>query len=163
MDFHCRPSLLIALREEETTRDEAEPVFPPAQSQVIPDASRAVFTLDAVGRIDSWGRTAERLTGFIAGVVIGSDTTLLHPAPARLAGEPHRTLTEAYRNGEHRSEGWRLRGDGRAIWAEVVTCSLHDGLDRLVGFATAMHDLTAHGRLLPTSASGRFPAPLYRS
>jgi PAS domain S-box-containing protein len=156
--FRSRPCLLVVLRADAVGHVDAGLLGSP-RSAGIADATRAVFTLDALGRIDSWGQTAEDLTGFPGDVTIGGDTTLLHPAPARLSGEPHRALTEAYRNGEHRAEGWRVRGDGRLFWAEVVTGALHDGLDRLIGFATTMHDLTADRHLDRAAVTRRIPAP----
>jgi PAS domain S-box-containing protein len=122
------------------------------------DPECAAFTLDAVGRVDSWGRGAQEWTGFPPEHVIGSDTTLLHPGPARLAGEPHRALTQAYRTGEYRSEGWRVCSGGRNVWAQVTTCALYDARERLVGFATVMQDLTARRRLTP-AVPVRLPAP----
>jgi PAS domain S-box-containing protein len=132
-------------------RDDAPPVGAKRQ---VRDPGCGVFTLDAIGRVDSWGPSAQRWTGFSAEHVLGNDTTLLHPGPARLAGEPHRTLTVAYRAGEHRSEGWRLRSDGRSVWAEVTTCALYDPRERLIGFATVMRDLTAQRRLTLSTPAG---------
>jgi PAS domain S-box-containing protein len=154
VNFRSRRCLVVALREDEPTAAGVHPT----SGRPTPDPARAAFTLDAIGRVDSWGSTAERLTGFVADVVIGRDTTLLHTGPARLAGEPRLSLAEAYRNGEHRVEGWRVRGDGRVMWAEVVTCVLHDKLNRLVGFATTMHDLTNRRGLAQTS-NIKVPAP----
>ena len=158
VDFRSRLCLLVVLRTDAAGHVDAGLLGGPRPAEVT-DGTRGVFTLDTLGRIDSWGATAEHLTGFVADEALGGDTTLLHPAGARLAGEPHRTLTEAYRNGEHRSEGWRVRGDDRLFWAEVVTCALHDGLDRLIGFATTMHDLTAGRRLDRATDVRRIPAP----
>jgi PAS domain S-box-containing protein len=135
--FRSRRCLLVVLRPDAAG---LPPV--PLDGTPVADPACAVFTLDAVGRIDSWGSTAQRLTGFRAEHVIGSDTTPLHPAPARLAGEPHRALTLAYRTGEHRAQDWRLCSDGRLLWAEVTTAPLYDGIDRLIGFATVVQDLT---------------------
>lgn len=133
-------SLLVVLR------DDAPPAGG-ATDRAIPDRTCGVFTLDAVGRVDSWGPNAQRWTGFPPECVLGSDTTLLHPVPARLAGEPHRALTRAYRTGEHRGEGWLVRSDGRSVWTETTTCALYDARERLIGFATVIRDLTALRRL----------------
>lgn len=149
--YRSHPSLHVVLREDHV------PAAADAGGTAA-DPNCAVFTLDAVGRVDFWGAGAQRITGFVPDRVLGSDTTLLHPGPARLAGEPHRALTDAYRHGEHRAEGWRVCSDGRVIWAQVITCALYDGLDRLLGFATVLQDLTALRRLTgPTR--GAVPGP----
>jgi PAS domain S-box-containing protein len=163
VSFRSQRCAIVVLRTDAAGHVDAGRLGGGSRTDAVTDRTRAVFTLDVLGRIDSWGPTAEHLTGFPTDVALGTDTTLLHPGPARFSGEPPRALTEAYRNGEHRTEGWRVRGDGRLVWAEIVTCALHDGLDRLIGFATTMHDLTA-GRRLDRAASsriaaGRIPAP----
>lgn len=148
IEHRSRRCLLVVLQEDQA----------PDAAGWTPDPECAAFTLDAVGRVDSWGRSAQRWTGFSPEHVIGSDTTLLHPGPARLAGEPHRALTQAYRAGEYRSEGWRICSGDRSVWAQVTTCALYDAQERLVGFATVMQDLTARRRLIPATPV-RIPAP----
>jgi PAS domain S-box-containing protein len=152
--FRSRACLLVALRDGAPSPQDDAPSLRPGAVDGAPTADHgyAVLTLDTVGRIDWWGDAAQRLTGYRAEHVIGADTTLLHPAPARLAGDHHRALTHAYRSGDHTTEGWRLRSDGRLMWAEVSTAPLYDSMDRLLGFAQVIHDLTPTRRLLPRRA-----------
>jgi len=160
--FHGRDALLVLLRD-----DTAAPVTL-LTGEPRADVGCAVLTLDALGRIDGWGATPQSLFGYGAEHVIGADTTLLLTPPARLAGEHHLTLTNAYRTGEHRAEGWRLCADGRLLWAEVTTAPLYDATDRLLGFAQVVHDLTPARRLqqrrpdgttTTAAASTGLPAP----
>jgi len=156
--FHGRDGLLVLLRD-----DTAAPVTL-LTGEPRADVGCAVLTLDALGRIDGWGATPQSLFGYGAEHVIGADTTLLLTPPARLAGEHHLTLTNAYRTGEHRAEGWRLCADGRLLWAEVTTAPLYDATDRLLGFAQVVHDLTPARRLQQrrpdgTGTSTGLPAP----
>lgn len=122
------------------------------------DPTCAAFTLDAVGRIDSWGPGPQRLVGYRAAHVIGADTTLLLPPAARVTGEHHRALNQAYRCGDHRAEGWRVRADGRLIWAEVATVPLYDGFARFLGFAQVLQDRTRARRLHARGPLGGIPA-----
>ncbi|HEY6798132.1 MAG TPA: PAS domain S-box protein [Kineosporiaceae bacterium] len=163
--FRSRECLLVVLRDDEQV---PTPLPVGAGDDVPgPDHRCAAFTLDAVGRVDSWGPTPQRLIGHRPEYVIGADTTLLHPAPGRLAGDHHRALTHAYRTGEHRAEGWRVCSDGGVIWAEVITVPLYDAVDELLGFAQVLHDLTLvrrlrHGRgdQPGTASTGRRSLPV---
>jgi PAS domain S-box-containing protein len=147
--FRSRDCALVVLRDALT----------PAAGQGLDDEDCATFTLDAIGRIDAWSAAAARVTGFGPEQTIGSEAGALHPTPARLAGEPHRALTQAFRSGEHRGCGWRRRADGTLLWAEAVTSALYDANDRVVGFAVVLDDLTARRRLQarPARTTRRVP------
>jgi PAS domain S-box-containing protein len=145
IEFRSRECLLVTLRY-----DVAAPMpLPVGAGDGVPGLEHrcAAFTLDTVGRVDSWGSTPQRVTGHRAEYVIGAETTLLHPAPGRLAGDHHQALNHAYRTGEHRTEGWRMCADGGLIWAEVTTTPLYDAVETLLGFAQVIHDLTPVRRL----------------
>jgi len=143
--YRSRDCLLVVLRDDAGTPARPDAVAPGGVP--VADDAWAAFTLDQLGRIDGWGITPQRLFGHGAEHVIGADTTLLLTPPARLAGDHHRCLTQAYRAGEHRTEGWRLCADGRLLWAEVTTAPLYDETDRLLGFAQVLRDLTPLHRL----------------
>jgi len=160
VEFRTRDCLLVVLRD-----DASAPLpLPAGATGDLPavDHGCAVFTLDPVGRVDSWGATPQRLFGHRADHVLGADATLLLTPPARLAGHHHLALTHAYRTGEHRAEGWRLCGDGTLLWAEAITAPLYDATDRLLGFAQVVQELTPVRRLQrPQRAAG--PAPTQRT
>ena len=126
-----------------------------APSAPIPDATCAAFTLDVHGRVDSWSPAATRITGYSSQDVIGSDMSVFFSSTSRAAGEPHQGLTRAYRTGDHRTQGWRLRADNAPIWAEVTTVALRDSQHRLAGFGVLIRDLTARHRLRAGLVSSR--------
>jgi PAS domain S-box-containing protein len=160
--FRSRDCLLVVLLDDVS----APMPLPAGAGEETPGTEHgcAVFTLDAVGRIDSWGLTPQQLIGHRPECIISADASLLHPAPARLAGDPHRALNQAYRTGEHRTEGWRVCSDGGLIWAEVTTTPLYDGVELLLGFAQVIFDLTPVRRLQlgrgdhPGASPGATPA-----
>src|SRR4029078_12873871 len=49
--------------------------------------------------------------------------------------------------GRYEEEGWRLRKDGSAFWASVITASLYDSERSLRGFANVTRDLTVPRRV----------------
>jgi PAS domain S-box-containing protein len=130
---------------------------PPLPTVGVLDEISAAFTLDILGRVDSWNCAAQRIMGFAAEEIIGADTGTFYPPTTRLAGEPHQALTRAYRTGEHRAEGWRMRADGSPMWAETTTIALRDPQDRLAGFGVVVRDLTTRRRVGP-----RIPGPAAR-
>jgi PAS domain S-box-containing protein len=101
----------------------------------------AIFLLDAAGRVSTWSRGAERLTGYAAAEVIGAHLSLFSPPGAALetVREP---LQQAQREGRSRAEGWRVRKDGSLFWAEVALAPVRDGEGRLLGYASVTTDRT---------------------
>jgi PAS domain S-box-containing protein len=102
----------------------------------------AIFMLDAHGRVATWNAGAERIKGYRAEEIIGQHFSRFYdPAEVR-AGKCELELEVAGRDGRFEDEGWRLRKDGTAFWANVVLTALRDGDGTLVGFAKVTRDLT---------------------
>jgi PAS domain S-box-containing protein len=102
----------------------------------------AIFMLDAEGRIRSWNSGAERLKGYSEEEVLGEHVSVFHPSEEVAAGTPRRLLARAAADGRAEIEGWRLRKDGSAFWANVVITPIRDGAGELAGFAKVTRDLT---------------------
>ncbi|TMH15525.1 MAG: PAS domain S-box protein, partial [Betaproteobacteria bacterium] len=51
------------------------------------------------------------------------------------------------KHGRFEDEGWRLRKDGTAFWANVIITALHDAEGRLRGFAKVTRDMTERKRV----------------
>ena len=86
----------------------------------------AIFALDAVGRIATWDEGARRLTGYERDEIIGRHFSVLHPSPEADDGTPAQQLHRAGETGRSEDEGWRVRKDGSAFWAEVVITPMRD-------------------------------------
>jgi PAS domain S-box-containing protein len=103
----------------------------------------AIFMLDPEGRIATWNLGAERIKGYAAGEIIGRHFSVFYPPEDIAAGKPAWELREAERLGRFEDEGWRLRKDGSAFWANVVITALRGEDGVLRGFGKVTRDLTS--------------------
>lgn len=102
----------------------------------------AIFMLDTEGQVASWNQGAERTTGYAAADILGRPFSIFFPAGVDGPAVAASLLAQASASGDVKDEGWRLRKDGRKIWAEVVLTAVHDSAGRLRGYANVTHDLT---------------------
>ena len=102
----------------------------------------AIFLLDPAGYIATWNAGAERLKGYSADEIIGQHFSVFYPKEAKDIGHPQRELEIATAEGRFEEEGWRIRKDGTAFWANVVITAVHDESGELIGFAKVTRDLT---------------------
>jgi PAS domain S-box-containing protein len=112
--------------------------------QMMVEAVRdyAIFLLDPAGYIATWNAGAERLKGYSADEIIGQHFSVFYPKEAREIGHPQHELEIATAEGRFEEEGWRIRKDGTAFWANVVITAVHDDAGELIGFAKVTRDLT---------------------
>jgi two-component system sensor histidine kinase NreB len=94
---------------------------------------RAVFTLDAGGRVGSWNEAARRATGYDADEVLGLHLSALFPADADAA---RRALSGAEAAGDHEEEVWW--GDDQGFRSNVLVSASRDGAGRLLGFVAVV-------------------------
>jgi diguanylate cyclase (GGDEF)-like protein/PAS domain S-box-containing protein len=102
----------------------------------------AVYLLDPRGHITSWNSGAERIKGYTADDVIGTNVARFYTEEDRVAGAPKQALQIAQREGRFDTEGWRVRKDGTRFWAHVVIDAIRDDAGVLLGFAKVTHDIT---------------------
>ena len=104
----------------------------------------AIYMLTPSGEISSWNPGAERIKGYVAEEVIGTNFSRFYTAEDRAAGEPARALAVAAKEGRfEKEEGQRVRKDGTVFWASVVIDALRAPDGTLVGFAKITRDITA--------------------
>ena len=106
----------------------------------------AIFALDPNGYILTWNPGAQRFKGYTADEIIGKHFSIFYPQEAIDRGHPQYELRVATREGRFEEEGWRLRKDGSAFWANVVITALRDETGELVGFGKVTRDLTERKR-----------------
>ena len=116
--------------------------------QMMVEAVRdyAIFLLDPSGYIVTWNEGAQRLKGYNADEIIGQHFSVFYPPEAIAIGHPQRELEIATAEGRFEEEGWRIRKDGTAFWANVVITGVRDQTGELIGFAKVTRDLTDRRR-----------------
>jgi len=107
----------------------------------------AIFMLDPDGKVASWNAGAEKIKGYKAEEIIGQHFSRLYPQEAIDRNYPQYELQIATKHGRFEDEGWRLRKDGTAFWANVIITALHDAEGRLRGFAKVTRDMTERKRV----------------
>ena len=106
----------------------------------------AILMLNPDGVIMSWNTGAERIKGYKAGEIIGKHFSVFYNKEAILSGFPQFELKQALSAGHFEDEGWRIRKDGTAFWANVVISPIYNSESRLLGFAKITRDLTERRR-----------------
>jgi PAS domain S-box-containing protein len=101
-----------------------------------------IFMLDPTGHIVSWNEGAANIKGYTAAEIIGRHFSTFYPPEDIASRKPDYELEVAAAVGRFEDEGWRLRKDGSAFWANVVITALRGPDGRLVGFAKVTRDLT---------------------
>ena len=102
----------------------------------------AIFMLDPNGYIASWNRGAQAIKGYTADEIIGRHFSVFYGPEDIAAGKPEWELKIAAREGRFEDEGFRVRKDGTAFWANVVLTAVRDDDGTLLGFAKVTRDLT---------------------
>ncbi len=102
----------------------------------------AIFLIDTKGRVASWNSGAEKIKGYKAGEIIGSSIEVFYSEEDINAGIPKKNLAKALELGHFETEGWRLRKDGSAFFADVVFTALYDEGGKHYGYAKVTRDIT---------------------
>ncbi|HTW89288.1 MAG TPA: PAS domain S-box protein [Candidatus Binataceae bacterium] len=102
----------------------------------------AIFMLDPAANVISWNAGAERIHGYRREEIVGQHYSAFYPEQDRQRGLPEQMIARAERTGRYEAEGWRVRKDGSAFWANVVVNAIYDAEGRLLGFAKITRDLT---------------------
>jgi PAS domain S-box-containing protein len=130
---------------------------PPMRKPLVqsPDAERyqalvenirdyAILMLDPEGHIISWNQGAELMKGYSAAEIIGSHFSRFYPPEALARKLPDHELATAAAVGRFEDEGWRLRKDGTAFWANVVITRMTNEQGELAGFSKITRDMSQH-------------------
>jgi rsbT co-antagonist protein RsbR len=102
----------------------------------------AIFLLDTQGRVMTWTKSAERITGYDFDEIRGRHFSVFYPPEDIERGKPGHELKIAAQEGRFEDEGWRIRNDGSRFWANVVITALKDDKGVLYGFGKVTRDIT---------------------
>jgi PAS domain S-box-containing protein len=102
----------------------------------------AIFMIDPAGRVLTWNEGARLIKGYTAEEIVGRSFERFFSAEDRARGKPAALLRRARLEGRVEDEGWRVRKDGTAFWADVVMTAIHDHDRHLRGFVKVTRDLT---------------------
>jgi PAS domain S-box-containing protein len=123
--------------EEWTRRHEAH-----FRSMIESVKEHAIILLDHDGRIVSWNKGAELISGYQTEEILGKHFSCFHAANEIEAGVAQEILKTALATGQWEGEGWRVRKDGSQFWASVVITAVRDSAERFLGFTNVTRDLT---------------------
>jgi PAS domain S-box-containing protein len=112
----------------------------------------AIYMLDPAGGIISWNEGAARIKGYRSEEILGKNFSRFYKAEDVEAGQPFRELQESLSRGRFEVEGWRVRKDGSAFWANVVITPMFDGRGNHRGFSKIARDITERKRVEETLA-----------
>lgn len=102
----------------------------------------AIIMLDAEGRISSWNKGAEYITGYTFADVFGEFFSCLYPHEEIAAGEPQKELQVATELGRFEINGWQIRKNGTRFWANTVITAIHATDNKVLGFAQVTRDIS---------------------
>ncbi|MFB9864556.1 PAS domain-containing sensor histidine kinase [Rufibacter immobilis] len=106
----------------------------------------AILMLNPDGLVVSWNSGAERIKGYKAPEILGKHFSKFYSREAMENGFPQYELAQAREKGRFEDEGWRIRKDGTAFWANVVLSPIYNSEHRLLGYAKITRDLTERRR-----------------
>ena len=106
----------------------------------------AILMLNPDGIIMSWNEGAKHIKGYEASEIIGKHFSVFYRQEAVESGFPQFELKTALAKGRFEDEGWRIRKDGTAFWANVVLTPIYNTDKCLLGYAKITRDLTERRR-----------------
>jgi PAS domain S-box-containing protein len=102
----------------------------------------AILMLNLSGEIISWNIGAERIKGYQAKEIIGRHFSVFYSREAIAKGFPQYELNRSLADGRFEDEGWRIRKDGSAFWANVIITPIYNSTGRHIGYSKITRDLT---------------------
>jgi diguanylate cyclase (GGDEF)-like protein/PAS domain S-box-containing protein len=101
-----------------------------------------IFTCDLDGKINTWNVGAERITGFLAGEIIGRDNAVIFTMEDQARDEPRQEMHIAKTTGRAADYRWHLRKDGSRFWADGVLTMIRGEAGQHVGYLKILRDIT---------------------
>jgi PAS domain S-box-containing protein len=102
----------------------------------------AIFMVNKDGFVVSWNEGAHRIKGYSADEIMGKHISVFYIKDEIERGEPEFNLQIARTIGHFENQGWRLRKDGSAFWADIVFTAIYNDKKQIQGFAKITRDIS---------------------
>jgi diguanylate cyclase (GGDEF)-like protein/PAS domain S-box-containing protein len=102
----------------------------------------AIYLLDLDGNLKTWNAGAQRIYGYSATEIVGSNFSVFYTEDDVRAEVSVRSLDIARTTGRFEAEGWRVRKDATRIRVSVVIDAVYNPAGGVVGFAKITRDVT---------------------
>ena len=102
----------------------------------------AIFALDPQGIVITWNAGAERIKGYKADEIIGSDFSCFFTPEDIKRGRPQEILQTTAAIGRQEEQAMRMRKDGSRFLASIIFTALRDPAGHLRGYSEISHDLS---------------------
>jgi PAS domain S-box-containing protein len=102
----------------------------------------SIFMVDKDGIILNWYEGAHKMKGYTTDEIIGKHISIFYLPEAVEEGEPERNLQVASERGSLEIQGWRVRKDGTAFWADILITAVRDKNGALLGFTKVTRDFS---------------------
>ena len=137
--------LLGSVREMVAARQRALEEARLSLAAIVESSADAILSIDRVGRITSWNAAAERMFGYRAGEMLGTDGQAIVPPEAadERAAQLAAVLMGQALDG-HETE--RVRRDGQRIAVALTMSPLRAADGAIMGAAVIARDITARKR-----------------
>lgn len=106
----------------------------------------AVIKLGPGGEVVRWSRSAEAMTGYAEGELVGRPLSVLRTEEDRDAGLVEQELETVRRDGRREFQSWRVRKGGERFLAHIALTPLRGADGEVTGFVKVMSDATESAR-----------------
>ena len=102
----------------------------------------AIYTLDAEGRITSWGKGAQKVSGVGPEEALGRHCSMFNSPEDIATGVTEDELAEAARTGHFLTDRWRILPNSSRVWSSGALTAIRDDEGKLTGFIRVARDMT---------------------
>lgn len=101
-----------------------------------------IYQLSRDGKIQSWNKGAQNITGYAEQEIVGQPYARLFTEFAQRDGSPNKSLSFARENRHCRSEYVRIHKSGREYNVEATLDAMRSENGEIMGFVEVFHDIT---------------------
>lgn len=112
--------------------------------RIVDSVSGCVILLvDTHGRVKTWTRAGEHVTGFLTSEILGMPLSLLDVDIANSGAAFRRAMEVARQGGSAALQTRCVRKGGSEFWADIVIGTVKNEVGELDGFSVVLRDITA--------------------